>query len=100
MTDYRSYISSLMEYADMLRNERSSSIWNAVLPSFFESTADFLETMEIELLTVKKNNEELNKIALRRNTALSRIEIMKNQYSDNKLIIYILDTIKNDLKGE
>lgn len=35
-----------------------------------------------------------------RGKALSRIEIMKNQYSDNKLIIYILDTIKNDLKGE
>lgn len=35
-----------------------------------------------------------------RGKALSRIEIMKNQYIDNKLIIYILETIEKDLKGE
>lgn len=35
-----------------------------------------------------------------RGKALSRIRIMENQYSNNKLIMYILETIKNDLKGE
>lgn len=35
-----------------------------------------------------------------RGKALSRIRIMESQYNDNKLIMYILETIKNDLKGE
>lgn len=35
-----------------------------------------------------------------RGKALSRIRIMESQYSNNKLIMYILETIKNDLKGE
>ena len=45
-------------------------------------------------------NEELNEIKLQLNNVLSRIESMKNQYSDNKLVIYILETIEKDLKGE
>lgn len=35
-----------------------------------------------------------------RGKALSRIRIMESQYSNNKLIMYILETIEKDLKGE
>lgn len=47
---------------------------------------------------IKYAYEELNKLALQRDSALSRIENMKKQYNDNKLIIYILETIEKDLQ--
>lgn len=47
---------------------------------------------------IKYTLEELNKLALQRDNTLSRIENMKKQYSDNKLIVYILETIEKDLQ--
>lgn len=42
--------------------------------------------------------EKLKELALQRDNALSHIENMKKQYSDNKLIVYILETIEKDLQ--
>lgn len=42
--------------------------------------------------------EKLKELASQRDNALSRIENMKKQYNDNKLIIYILETIEKDLQ--
>ena len=42
--------------------------------------------------------EKLKELALQRDNALSRIENMKKQYGDNKLIVYILETIEKDLQ--
>ena len=47
---------------------------------------------------IKYMLEELNELALQRDNALSRIENMKKQYNDNKLILYILETIEKDLQ--
>lgn len=47
---------------------------------------------------IKYTLEELNKLALQRDNTLSRIENMKKQYSDNKLIVCILETIEKDLQ--
>ena len=51
-------------------------------------------------LTMSKRCEMCKNAQKQRGKALSRIRIMENQYSNNKLVMYILETIKNDLKGE
>lgn len=42
--------------------------------------------------------EKLKELTSQRDNALSRIENMKKQYSDNKLIVCILETIEKDLQ--
>lgn len=47
---------------------------------------------------IKYAYEKLKELASQRDNALSRIENMKKQYVDNKLIVYILETIEKDLR--
>lgn len=51
-------------------------------------------------MMITKGDLIMSEAQKQRDNALSRIKIMKNQYIDNKLIIYILETIEKDLKGE